>query len=263
MKIYSKDGKSSIESILYKYVSINTNLFSTLINSELWFSNPSDFNDPYDCNLGYNYSNISLEAIYNYLKNSKTEKSLIYKNALLQDIAWTLFSNPIECQKLGGSILSKLINDSGICCFSERDDTLLMWSHYSDSHKGVSLTFDVEKDINFFKSLFIVEYPDIYPLINPFNNYGKEIQLLLATKSKEWNYEKEIRVIKNNGINPQFRGLIKFDPKSLTEIKFGYKSSPEDIKTVSNLAQQKYPHIKLYQSKLKKAEFGIEFIPIN
>lgn len=87
--------------------------------------------------------------------------------------------------------------------------------------------------------------------------------MILATKSKEWAYEREIRIIKNKDTKPNFRGAIALEPETLTEIKFGYKSSDEQIRTIKNLVAKKYPHVKLYTSKIKTGMFGIEFYPIN
>lgn len=36
---------------LYKYYSINDYLYEVIKSSSCWFSRPSDFNDPFDCNL--------------------------------------------------------------------------------------------------------------------------------------------------------------------------------------------------------------------
>jgi len=139
-----------------------------------------------------------------------------------------------------------------------------MWSHYADSHKGVCLTFDIEKDLDFFSIPYKVDYLSDYPLINLFNvPEKKEVQLVLATKSEEWAYEQEIRIVKNKDNMPQYRDAIAFNPKALTEIKFGYKSSDEQIRTIMNLVTIKYPHVKFYTSKIKTGVFGIEFYPIN
>jgi hypothetical protein len=35
--------------VIYKYFRIDEFFYQHLINSELWFSNPQEFNDPYDC----------------------------------------------------------------------------------------------------------------------------------------------------------------------------------------------------------------------
>ena len=92
-----------------------------------------------------------------------------------------------------------------------------MWSHYADSHKRVCLTFDIEKDLDFFSIPYEVDYLSHYPKISPFNvPENKEVQMILATKSDEWAYEKEVRIIKNKDNTPKFRGAIEFKPEALT-----------------------------------------------
>src|SRR4051812_47991671 len=41
--------KEGIPSRVYKYYTINQDLKNTLWDGYLWFSNPQDFNDPFDC----------------------------------------------------------------------------------------------------------------------------------------------------------------------------------------------------------------------
>lgn len=36
---------------LYKYYSVNDNLYKVICSYSCWFSRPSDFNDPFGCNL--------------------------------------------------------------------------------------------------------------------------------------------------------------------------------------------------------------------
>lgn len=174
-----------------------------------------------------------------------------------------LNDNLNECESLSRDLLKDTLDKRGITCFSKRDDILLMWSHYSDKHKGVCLTFDFERDKDFLTLPYKVSYPESHPKVNPFINRGNETQFLLATKSKEWEYEKEVRVVKEAAVHTKFQGAVGFNPLALTEIKFGYKVSPEDVRIIRNLVLRKYPHIKLFRSQIKKAEFGIEFIPLN
>ena len=264
MEFYLDFNGNTFIDILYKYSSINQNLFSSLINNELWFSNPFDFNDPYDCNLNYDFSDINYEKIYNHLVQSDKKFNWGLTDEFVKNRAKNIYNNPNEIYELTKDFLKSTINNRGITCFSESDTILLMWSHYADSHKGVCLTFDVEKDRDFFSIPYKVNYPIDYPKIDPFsNNDGKEVQLVLATKSKEWAYEKEVRIVKEKDYCPKFRGAVEFKPETLTEIKFGYKASLEQIRTVRNLVDKKYPHVKLYTSKIKHSEFGIEFSPIN
>ena len=38
---------------LYYYTKVDKFLYENLINKTIWFSKPSSFNDPFDCNLSY------------------------------------------------------------------------------------------------------------------------------------------------------------------------------------------------------------------
>lgn len=46
----------------------------------------------------------------------------------------------------------------GVCCFSLDPKSILMWSHYSDNHKGVCLKFDRLKDMECFRGSYPVDY---------------------------------------------------------------------------------------------------------
>jgi hypothetical protein len=48
-----------------------------------------------------------------------------------------------------------LSRDTGLLCFSESWDHLLMWSHYANKHQGICLGFDVDD-----KFVARVEYSD-------------------------------------------------------------------------------------------------------
>ena len=55
--------------------------------------------------------------------------------------------------------------DIGICCFSFNPKSILMWSHYTNNHKGVCLKFDYKQDIEGFRVSSPVEYVEEYPKI--------------------------------------------------------------------------------------------------
>lgn len=73
----NKSGK-----FFYKYYSINQNLFNSLINNELFFSNPRNFNDPFDSLPRFKLcSDITkLENFYLFIQNHINEKIEIIKN---------------------------------------------------------------------------------------------------------------------------------------------------------------------------------------
>lgn len=66
----------------YKYFSINQNLFNSLINNELFFSNPRNFNDPFDSLPRYKLcSDIQkLENFYLFIQSHINEKIEVIRN---------------------------------------------------------------------------------------------------------------------------------------------------------------------------------------
>jgi hypothetical protein len=111
---------------------------------------------------------------------------------------------------------------------------------------------------------FAVEYPAIYPQFNAIREKDTRNNLkrlfLYATKSCEWSYEKEVRIIRNDG-NPPYRGAVVFAKKALKAIKFGYQSTPDDRNLVKNVVNGAtgYEHVRFYLAKLKHLDFGIEY----
>ena len=254
--------------ILHKYYRIDNRFLEVLINNEIWFSNPFEFNDPYDCNLTID-SNNTFAEIYDYIieVSKKYRKEFIERGDDLSEeailkIANYRYSNPEKLREtLRDNMLMELGN-KGIACFSKSDNILLMWSHYADSHKGACLTFDPSKDPDYFKYPYNVEYPKDYPIVNFINekNPHKRAKHMLATKSQDWVYEEEIRIVKDKQDHPKFRGNIKFKKDCLVSIKFGYKADSNDIKTIKELRDKEgYGHARLFKANLKDGEFGIEY----
>lgn len=92
-----------------------------------------------------------------------------------------------------------------ISCFTENYNSLLMWSHYSNSHQGYCVKYNFDDISNYFKSnLFPVLYSSerFKPSIKESGNANAVINTFIH-KASEWKYEKEWRVIKLTPINKQ------------------------------------------------------------
>ncbi|HWZ21683.1 MAG TPA: DUF2971 domain-containing protein, partial [Cytophagaceae bacterium] len=84
-----------------------------------------------------------------------------------------------------------------LCSFSERNDSLLMWSHYADSHKGITLEYDVSKNDKIGAYLEPVYYTNKMFDITPFFGKSKDmlpVKMAAITKAEDWQYEKEWRL---------------------------------------------------------------------
>lgn len=86
-----------------------------------------------------------------------------------------------------------LIEKTGVLSFSKNFNNLLMWSHYGASHGGICLKFKIiDKDI-YGESFKDVKYSSSVPTKSK-NNF-------LWTKSKDWQYEQEVRYITEIHVN--------------------------------------------------------------
>lgn len=230
---------------LYKYRSISS-LDKILINNSLWFSKPEDFNDPFDCRIIHDTQN-SVKEITDYLiRNNipsfEAKKTAVeYKN-----------NRPKELSEIITKTVDEQISKTGVCCFSTVNDNILMWSHYSESHKGVCLKFDVLEDPDFFMIPLHMDYQNDYSTFNYIREEREIVSKILKLKSTEWSYEKEIRVIKPSQI-----GLIEFNKNALSEIIFGCKVNKNEIKRIKNLAGKNYNKTSFEKAELKTDKYGL------
>ena len=72
-----------------------------------------------------------------------------------------------------------------------------MWSHYANSHSGYCVGLD--RDILFDiceAQLSMVTYDNIFPEVGMFEEGPIALIKLTTTKSENWKYEEEIRMVK-------------------------------------------------------------------
>jgi len=119
---------------------------------------------------------------------------------------------------------------AGIYSLSKSPFEELLWAHYSCSHTGFCIEYDLEKLLEFEAQDFIkidVLYRETPPKLSIDDLTTREassaIQKILGTKPQSWNYEKEIRII-----TPAI-GRHDYDFRALKTIFFGLRM-PEDEK---------------------------------
>ncbi len=122
------------------------------------------------------------------------------------------------------------MHDRGMLCFSADWSNPVIWAHYSDKHKGLCLGFEIpdkhgdpaNDEIDHVK---YIEKPLQFPanyLSLPDPERFELVRIILFTKFKHWEYEKEIRVFdslqnEENGLN-----FVTFGEKMLlTEVIIG------------------------------------------
>lgn len=238
---------------IFKYHRINKFLYDLLINSEIWFSDPFSYNDPFDCNLTIDGNNRP-EQIKKYFNVANWEKSADTDNDI-QKLITSNFQNVEAFQRKLNSISRKAIGQLGLTCFTQTKDNLLMWAHYTEDHKGVCLEFDYKKDTGFFSPFKKVSYDKKYPIYNYYDDKKMVVEMLMLHKSNHWEYEQEVRIIKKK------KGLYPFNPESLIGIYFGVRTPDSQIETIKKLVKErvKYNHTKFYKGKLDQTDYKLIF----
>ena len=250
---------------IYKFTTANKYLLSNLLHSQLWFASPLSFNDPFDCSFyiksGFNEKDIE-DIVSNFvilgLFQSGEEKIYIPK---LKEI---FNKKPEAFDQIINEHIHKIFTTLGITCFCDNKENTLLWAHYADSNKGVCLKFDVLKDHKFFFSgdqsiptvaISRMKYVSNYFDFLTFKNIRKDIlKVIPFTKSDEWKYEREIRLVSKE-IGPQ-----TFNKSALIEITFGCNCNDTDKKDIIKIVKNTdYPNLAFQQANKSKTQFGFDF----
>jgi hypothetical protein len=129
-----------------------------------------------------------------------------------------------------------------------------MWSHYSESHTGIAIEFELNKDEDFFAQLHSVKYKESYTKTNYPRDRVECLREIITTKSSVWFYENEFRIIKGR------HGLHKIKPSAMTSIYFGCNSTQESISKIKSICTNNgLIWVNFYQAFIPEGEFNLKF----
>ena len=108
---------------LFKYLDV-TGALAMLSKGTLQFTNPFYFNDPFDCH----------PSLIDFSSDPGGRYGDVFKD-------W------IRAEK--SNTHDRLREKTWICCLSKIKDSLLMWSHYANNHKGVCVELNMAHVIKY------------------------------------------------------------------------------------------------------------------
>lgn len=235
--------------ISHRFMSINEYLISALVNSQLYFSSPQNFNDPYDCRIDIEGS---LKRAMGEASETQRKILQVFTN---ENLTW----------------LKNEIMQVGVICFSKQLDNTLMWSHYAKNHTGLCLTYEIPPEFILenspqimgwdevkygneeIKKFFLSLRPD--KDANEFENFIEPlITRILSTKSEAWSYEEEFRIVKSEP------GKFDINRKCLKQICFGLATTDEHIDLIKKIiSNHGYSDITFAQmTRTNSHDFGFE-----
>lgn len=163
-------------------------------------------------------------------------------------------------------------NQVGIECFTQSPTDILMWSYYADKHTGVCVEYDFSKLFSSCANAFLfpVCYSENRPLLDILKLYDPvtkqicndriaevfpSIMRSWITKSKEWEREKEWRLI-TFPLKDDSERLVKLP--IVSRIITGINISDESYKKVAEIAKNKC--VPIHRTRLKNDQYKIEII---
>ena len=199
LRMALRAGESGIQK-LYHYERFEPKyLEDTLVNRRIHFSNPKHFNDPWDCYPSFDTTRLT-DPIYRascigYLRqfpfaNLSAAQRLSYETRLQAD--GRLFTEMLQTE-FRESIRNTIVERWRIYCLTPHSDHPLMWSHYSNHHKGICIEFEAGQSL--VGSALQVAYCDKLPALDILRMSGEAVFRIFVMKSPDWFYEKEYRIL--------------------------------------------------------------------
>jgi len=157
-------------------------------------------------------------------------------------------------------VIADFLLQRGVSCFSEKVDSLLMWSHYADHCKGFCLEFDTATEA--FEKIRKVRYAKEMPEFDVVSMYCAEefdpVSELYCTKAIDWAYEHEWR-----GIHDKAGTAFCYEGSALTGVYFGPDMPFAAIEIIALILSGQNEHVQLWQGARSKSSFSVEFQPVT
>ncbi|MES9901890.1 MAG: DUF2971 domain-containing protein [Sedimenticola sp.] len=248
---------------LYKFMPWSDRVKALIENEEIWFSRMDAFNDPfegiYSVNRNMEAFQFAALAFKHYQNNDGIGWSDISKLLSEKVVNEDLSIKEDALIQLDCAVDSMIdeVRGIGILSLSEVADSILMWSHYADNHKGICIEFEREllELSGDSKHCRPVQYSTDYPQPRVRDLLADEHLLttqVVYTKAAEWSYEKEWRIWAEKG------NTLRKTPGKIRSIILG-ASWDGDLDKVYEMAMGN--SIKLKLAKKIEGRYEIEITP--
>ncbi|MDX2370710.1 MAG: DUF2971 domain-containing protein [Colwellia sp.] len=212
-----------------------------------------------------------LRKLIEHIKN--LDKPIEYKHELIIDSAVMIAKKVIRDSPsdFNKKIKRKLSELLGALCVCEVNNSLLMWAHYAKDHTGIVFGLDTNKLPREHYALQKVNYVKDFPsqdLKSTVSCYlgrpnqeeqgSQRIKEWMFTKSKEWEYEKEWRLLSNSSISKD-NFLHKYDNQLIKEIYLGCSMPSKQKEHFAKLAREINKDIIIYETVLSETAYELKF----
>lgn len=264
---------------LYKYRQFTENHLNALKKDTLWLSSPDRLNDPYEAQVSFDVDRFTMEdqSVDDLVKTVRESQQAIEAGAdwhpsepkhpinagdwRRQMVSTLLQSSALPEKDLIASIMEEISKDYAlshvrsmscqlrksfsVLSLSAAVNNKLLWSHYSNSHKGFVIEYDFASlpysDLRrrfCFPVFYTTKLRDatryIAKLGKPVNSLFGHYMCLI--KQNDWAYEKEWRIV--HAIGPEHANFEMSMPKPAA-VLLGSQVSSSDEETMRQLCKNR------------------------
>lgn len=254
---------SVLPSSLFRYYPANLQTLENIKRQCFYFGSVSDFNDPFECHIlppAAEDNEESLNALRaHYVQGLEFPEPV---RRQLHEMDAAAFRDMIKNLAIDSVIKAKedFVGKRGVTCFSERNENLLMWSHYASGGAGLCLAFDTSSEV-FSKAIKVI-YREVPPAIDALDvmldvvkhRRASWIEGMYCTKPVDWRYEQEWRVIHAK------RSTVYCYPKEcLKAVFFGPRCAQHFIETVCLILQGQNRAVSFWRGSMSHTKYAVEF----
>lgn len=277
--------------LLYKHASAER--LDYLETGLIRFTQPHEFNDPFELKPAIS-SIMTFEYVAKKLRDSIPQILDMYlglpestrNTVTLEDFAAQfadgIYMGTIETNlstaEARETIYKAFEDQVGILSLTEIYVSLLMWAHYSDSHRGLVFGFDEShcffcqrrSEIDQLRYLRKVDYSDLRPQISNFDTQLADLNHFFV-KSREWEYEREWRMVMQlNDADEKIQDgsrriyLYSIPFEALRSVYLGCRATSETkSRAIALLSSSRFSHVRLYHGAICKDQFNLNFKALN
>jgi len=249
--------------ILYKYKPLDEYTMKIIESGELYFPSASQLNDPDEQEFpDYDLSELTDENIFRKIYDMAKELYPDYsENDLLlfakdrQKEGW-LFDEENR-EKTKQFIQDELMQKVGIFSLTTENNNPLMWEKYADNYSGICIGFDkfvLQNTIHVIESS--VRYENS-PKRNLFDSPEEWYMKMLSTKSTDWEYENEYRMLKLDSAYKTFTIPLE----GIVEVIFGHSIQKDKKEKMITIIGKNNPQCRIYD--IKYEESIVEIIALS
>lgn len=217
--------------------------------------------------MSHQINNPKMTRLYHF--NTRDHAISNIQKQRLKIARWDDLNDPFELRNIMPSQVTdesfddwrnRFANTHGLLCFSKKYSNPVMWGHYAKNASGVVLGFDVLKS-----DQWKVNYCNRFLAPMKVPNDEKFVKDFLTTKAKDWQYEKEVRIMqKLSDAKCEFKTaagkFLYFEPFStsmkLREILLGVDCKA-DQSTINVMKRYVTPGVEICRTVRSKNKFEI------